>query len=96
MAVCPRRTYGGGFGHEPDRLSPQAAKVGERGAARLAREDGVSLNQWIATAVAEKIGAVEATAEFQRRRATGATAIDLLRAPAGAPDRQPPEDDRAD
>lgn len=65
-------------------------------AARLAREDGVSLNQWIATAVAEKIGAVEATAEFQRRRATGATAIDLLRALAGAPDRQPPEDDRAD
>ena len=28
-------------------------------AARLAKEDGVSLNQWIATAVAQKVGAVE-------------------------------------
>lgn len=27
-------------------------------AARLAREDGVSLNQWIASAVAQKVGAV--------------------------------------
>ena len=33
-------------------------------AARLAKEDGVSLNQWIATAVAQKIGAVETAAEF--------------------------------
>ena len=38
-------------------------------AARLAREDGVSLNQWIATAVAQKIGAVETAADFLRRRA---------------------------
>ena len=53
-------------------------------AARLAREDGVSLNQWIATAVAEKIGTVEATAEFLRRRAAGATADDLLRPGKGA------------
>ena len=28
-------------------------------AARLAKEDGVSLNQWIAVAIAQKIGAVE-------------------------------------
>jgi hypothetical protein len=33
-------------------------------AARLAKEDGVSLNQWIATAVAQKIGAVETAALF--------------------------------
>jgi predicted HicB family RNase H-like nuclease len=33
-------------------------------AARLAKEDGVSLNQWIATAVAQKIGVVETAAEF--------------------------------
>ena len=31
-------------------------------AARLAKQDGVSLNQWIATAVAQKIGVVETTA----------------------------------
>jgi hypothetical protein len=38
-------------------------------AQQLAREDGVSLNQWIAVAVAEKIGAVETAAAFLRRRA---------------------------
>ncbi len=48
-------------------------------AARLAKEDGVSLNQWIATAVAQKIGAVETAAIFFRRRAGGVTPDDLKR-----------------
>lgn len=47
-------------------------------AQRLAREDGVSLNQWIAVAVAEKIGAVETAADFLKRRAGGAQPNDLL------------------
>ena len=47
-------------------------------AQRLAREDGVSLNQWIAAAVAEKIGAVETAAVFLRRRAGNARPEDLL------------------
>lgn len=47
-------------------------------AARLAREDGVSLNQWITVAVAQKVGAVETAADFLRQRATGAAAADLL------------------
>jgi hypothetical protein len=64
-------------------------------AARLAREDGVSLNQWIATAVAEKVGAVEAAAVFLRRRAGDATAEELLRLLREAPDRPPAADDRA-
>ena len=39
-------------------------------AARLAKEDGVSLNHWIATAVAQRVGAVEsAQALFERRAA---------------------------
>ena len=38
-------------------------------AARLAREDGVSLNQWIVTAVAQKIGAVETAKKSQAERA---------------------------
>ena len=46
-------------------------------AARLAKEDRVSLNQWIATAVAQKIGAVETAAEFFKRRAGGAQPGDL-------------------
>lgn len=36
---------------------------------RLAREDGVSLNQWIVVALAEKVGAVETTADFLKQRA---------------------------
>ena len=46
-------------------------------AARLAKEDGVSLNQWIATAVAQKIGVVETAATFFRRRAGNVTPDDL-------------------
>lgn len=47
-------------------------------AQRLAREDGVSLNQWIAVAVAEKIGAVETAAAFLQRKAGNAKPTDLL------------------
>jgi hypothetical protein len=48
-------------------------------AQRLAKEDGVSLNQWIAVAVAEKIGVVETAADFLRRRAGDARPSDLIR-----------------
>ena len=58
-------------------------------AARLAKEDGVSLNQWIATAVAQKIGAVETAKELLGRRAARATSEDLLRYLHGAPNTPP-------
>lgn len=62
-------------------------------AARLAKEDGVSLNQWIATAVAQKIGVVETAAAFFRRRAGDATPADLERIMNQVPDVPPaPED----
>ncbi len=48
-------------------------------AARLAKDDGVSLNQWIATAVAQKIGAVETAAEFFERRGARSMPGDLAR-----------------
>ena len=47
-------------------------------AQRMAREDGVSLNQWISVAVAQKIGAVETAAEFFKRRAGSARPEDML------------------
>ncbi len=47
-------------------------------AERLAKEDGVSLNQWIAVAIAQKIGAVETAADFLKRRAGTARAADML------------------
>jgi len=54
----------------------------KKAAQRLAKEDGVSLNQWIAVAVAEKVGVVETAAEFFKKRAgkaTGARLKDFLR-----------------
>lgn len=47
-------------------------------AARLAREDGVSLNQWITVAIAQKIGVVETAARFLERRAGEAQPSDML------------------
>ena len=63
-------------------------------AARLAKEDGVSLNQWIATAVAQKVGAVETAAEFFKRRAAGHSLDEFDDILARVPDRPPePGDD---
>ncbi|MFS2008589.1 pilus assembly protein HicB [Azospirillum sp. CT11-132] len=58
-------------------------------AARLAREDGVSLNQWIAAAVAEKVGAVETAASFLKARAGNATGAGLRSFLDTVPDRPP-------
>ncbi len=66
-------------------------------AARLAKEDGVSLNQWIASAVAQKVGAVETAADFFRQRAGDARPEDLHSLLARAPDLPPdPGDERLD
>jgi hypothetical protein len=58
-------------------------------AARLAKEDGVSLNQWIASAVAQKVGAVETAATFFQKRAGDARVEDLRAILALVPDRAP-------
>lgn len=62
-------------------------------AARLAKEDGVSLNQWIASAVAQKVGTVETAAEFLKKRAGAATPEDFLRSLEQVPDAPPLEGD---
>ncbi|HEV2522212.1 MAG TPA: hypothetical protein VGT24_07495 [Candidatus Acidoferrales bacterium] len=62
----------------------------KKAAQRLAKEDGVSLNQWIASAVPQKVGVVETAAEFFKRRARGASGKGLgwflRRAPKFAPE----------
>lgn len=58
-------------------------------AARLAREDGVSLNQWITSAVAQKIGSVETAEELLKRRGAGAKRGDLVRYLDSAPNVPP-------
>ncbi len=67
-------------------------------AARLAKEDGVSLNQWIATAVAQKIGVVETAASFFGHLQGSATPEDPERilqkvpeVPADPEDAMPPD-----
>jgi post-segregation antitoxin (ccd killing protein) len=55
--------------------------------ARRARQDGISVNQFVATAVAEKLAAMN-TAEFfaERRARADFTAFDrLMRRPDGEP-----------
>ena len=62
----------------------------KKAAQRLAKEDGVSLNQWIASAVAQKVGVVETAAEFFKARAGKATGAGLMKflrtAPKSAPE----------
>lgn len=58
-------------------------------AVRLAREDGVSLNQWITAAVAQKIGAVETADELLKGRAARTRTGDLARYLDGASDLPP-------
>lgn len=65
-------------------------------ATRLAKEDGVSLNQWIVAAVAQKIGAVESAAEFLKRRAEGADLDRLATLLDGAPNVPPEAGDELD
>ena len=67
---------------------------GKKAALRLAEEDGVSLNQWIAVAVAEMVGVVETAAEFFKRRAGNASGAKLIKFLRHAPDVVPEEEDK--
>lgn len=61
----------------------------KKAAQRLAKEDGVSLNQWIAAAVAEKVGVIETAAEFFKKRAGDAKGDRLMRFLRNAQDGEP-------
>lgn len=62
-------------------------------AARLAKEDGVSLNLWIASAVAQKIGAVLTVEDFLKARSGNSRPGDLTKILDRAPNVPPtPED----
>ena len=61
----------------------------KREAERLAKADGVSLNQWITVAVAQKVAAVESAEAFFRRRAGDARAQDMEAILARVPDVPP-------
>ena len=63
-------------------------------AARLAKADGVSLNQFIAAAVAEKVGVIETAREFLEQRAGRAKPGDLRKYLRKAGREEPAESDR--
>jgi hypothetical protein len=65
----------------------------KKAAQRLAKEDGVSLNQWISVAVAEKVGVVETAAEFFKKRAGKATGDRLMKFLRAAPTIAPESED---
>lgn len=62
-------------------------------AARLAKEDGVSLNQWISVAVAQNVAVVETAADFLKQRAGKATPRGMLRYLDKAKRNAPPPGD---
>jgi hypothetical protein len=66
----------------------------KKAAQRLAKEDGVSLNQWIAAAVAEKVGVVETAAEFFKKIAGDATGEGLMKFLRDAPKAAPEAEDK--
>lgn len=63
-------------------------------AARLAKAEGVSVNQFIAAAVAERVGVMSTAREFFKRRAGDAKPRDLLNTLRKAGREQPVESDR--
>jgi hypothetical protein len=63
-------------------------------AAKLAKIDGVSLNQFIAAAVAEKVGTLQTAQLFLKERAGTAKPRDLLKYLRRAPKVAPPDNDR--
>jgi len=63
-------------------------------AARLAKADGVSLNQFIAAAVAEKVGVIETAQRLLAERAGDAQPKDLLKYLRKAGREQSAESDR--
>lgn len=63
-------------------------------AAQLAKSDGVSLNQFIAAAVAEKVGSMRSVETFLLERAGRAKPRDLLRYLRKAPKSTPASGDK--
>jgi hypothetical protein len=70
---------------------PTAVKTA---AARLAKAEGVSLNQFIASAVAEKVGVIETAREVLEQRAVHAKPKDLLKYLRRAGPERPAESER--
>lgn len=76
----------------PVKLPPSLGNT----ARKLAKEDGVSLSQWVSIAVAQKISSIETAEAFFKRKALGADQVDFLEILRNAPDRPPVPGDELD
>ena len=76
----------------PVKLPPSLGNT----ARKLAKEDGVSLSQWVSIAVAQKISSVETAEAFFKRRAQGEDQTELLEILRNAPGRPPDTGDELD
>lgn len=65
----------------------------KKAAAELATADGVSLNQFIAAAVAEKVGSLRTARDYLRERSGSAKPKDMLKYLRRAPKVAPSGDD---
>jgi len=59
----------------------------------LAKEDGVSINQFISLALAEKVSSLR-TVDYLKRRAVHGSASDMLAILDSAPDVEPEDHDK--
>lgn len=66
----------------------------KKAAAELAASDGVSLNQFITAAVAEKVGCLRTARDFLRERAGTTKPKDMLKYLRGAPKLPPSAEDQ--
>ncbi len=73
----------------PVRLPPSLGNA----ARKLAEEDGITLNQWVSIAVAQKISSVETAEAFFKRRSQGADQVDFQEILRNAPDLTPDSGD---
>jgi hypothetical protein len=64
-----------------------------RAVRELAKEDGVSINQFISLALAEKVSSLR-TVEFLKQRATRGSTAHMLSILDAAPDIEPEEHDK--
>jgi len=62
---------------------------------KLAREEGISINQFVASAVAEKLSALD-TERYLSARAARGKKVNIKRLLAKVPDVPPSEEDRLD
>ena len=66
----------------------------KKAAQRLAKEDRVSLNQWLSVEVAQKVGVVETAAAFFQKRAGNAKGDGFMKFLRNALDNSPEAEDQ--